>query len=147
MGTRHYRQIQFIAITSVILTILLFYCGPLLDHHFVERQPFHTHIYFGPRLLEHIHPYEVPHVHNHSHPAANSASDASSQDSVPAGLIMYMAVNDGLVLGLSMFAIDLIPAAFAPLDREDSRLAFRLLAEDRLFQDAFIPPPEKPPRV
>ena len=27
--------------------------GPVLDHHFVERQPDHTHVHFGPTIPNH----------------------------------------------------------------------------------------------
>lgn len=50
----------------LVLLLLLFPgLGPVLDHHFAERQPDHAHIYFGPILFRHIHPFEEPHGHIH----------------------------------------------------------------------------------
>lgn len=37
--------------------------GPLLDHHFAERQPGHSHWYRGAAGPEHSHPFEHFHIH------------------------------------------------------------------------------------
>ena len=41
--------------------------GPLLDHHYAERLPNHTHLYLGPGGPNHVHPFEVQ-DHFHYHP-------------------------------------------------------------------------------
>jgi hypothetical protein len=37
--------------------------GPVLDHHFAERQPGHEHLYLGKKVPTHPHPYQQVHAH------------------------------------------------------------------------------------
>ena len=44
-------------------TLFLAWFASVLDHHFVERQPDHGHIFPGGVSFQHGHPYQVTHNH------------------------------------------------------------------------------------
>lgn len=37
--------------------------GPMLDHHFAERHPGHSHLYLHTAEPDHSHPFEHSHIH------------------------------------------------------------------------------------
>lgn len=51
--------LALLAVAALLLPSL----GPLLDHHFAERHPGHTHWYRGAAGPEHSHPFEQFHIH------------------------------------------------------------------------------------
>ena len=66
-------------LTATSLVSLLFppFFGPLLDHHFAERRPDHAHVYLGPVVADHVHPYEVSTQYHH-HPESPTAGGADT---------------------------------------------------------------------
>ena len=109
--------------------------GPLLDHHYAERQPSHTHVYLGPAAPDHVHPFEVDghHAHHHHHGA-------------PSGGIVYLASHDGsgpAQLDVTIPSVEDSPLALP----EEERGGFGAALDDTLPNDAFIAPPKQPPRV
>lgn len=50
-----------LALLFAILTPLL---GPLVDHHFAERQPGHVHLYLTGVPVQHLHHHEAFHSHD-----------------------------------------------------------------------------------
>ena len=61
---RAWQQVGSTGLVSVMaLAMLLPPWGQLLDHHFVERLPWHDHLYHGRVSVQHLHPFETPHTH------------------------------------------------------------------------------------
>ena len=58
------------ATTAAMAAVFLPTLGPLLDHHYAERLPNHTHLYFGQADYDHVHPFEVQ---DHFHYYADEA--------------------------------------------------------------------------
>ncbi|MFQ5344151.1 MAG: hypothetical protein ACE5F6_21625, partial [Anaerolineae bacterium] len=134
MRIAKYRQVQLVVVALAILAILLPYYGPLLDHHFVERQPFHVHIYFGAARPEHTHPYQVSHTHSHTRQIANPAlADSAQGRSLPDGIV-YMTRHFGISLGLAVLTISVVHAALIFSVPRDNRLSFHLHEDDNLYQ-------------
>lgn len=52
--------------------------GPVLDHHYAERQPDHQHIFFGPVNHEHTRPYQQPHHHSGAGPEAGPSNGVAA---------------------------------------------------------------------
>ena len=67
MGATGRDRAKFPALAALALlavgVLMLPSLGPLLDHHFAERQPGHTHWYRGAAGAEHSHPFEDFHIH------------------------------------------------------------------------------------
>lgn len=118
------------SIAMVVIGLALPSVGPLLDHHFAERQPTHQHATLVPSV--HIHNYEQTHVHY-------NGVDTSSGDVI--ALVNY----DGTLAN----------AVFAAL-KEASLESFLLFEPTSLFNipphpDAlarlnYVAPPDKPPQ-
>ena len=69
--------------TAATAAVFLPTLGPLLDHHYAERLPNHTHLYFGQADYDHVHPFEMQ-DHFHYYP-----------DEAPPDGIVYLASYDG----------------------------------------------------
>ena len=94
----------FLAITVGALLFPVF--GPMLEHHFAERQFEHVHIYTGPTVPEHVHPYETPHSHSlrrHTHDKADDVLVDSSSKSAPSRDILYFTSQEVSEQGLAPF--------------------------------------------
>ena len=53
---------------SILLSVLSLFApsyGPFFDHHFVEKQLNHAHIYLAEKVPDHRHGYESAHFHRH----------------------------------------------------------------------------------
>jgi hypothetical protein len=130
---------QLIAAVAIHALLLPLY-GPLLDHHFAERLPFHSHLYSG-GSVEHEHLAHVPHSHEHSHlPGTNSLLEAGA-----AGVVSIpsrdLASQESLLLMLFLAAV----AGFAGVLPRYQLIgpAKKLL---RPVESSSILPPERPPR-
>ena len=135
----------FLAITVGALFLPVF--GPMLEHHFAERQLEHVHIYVGTAVADHVHPYETLHSHSpsHTHDKADDVFRDSSSKSAPSQDIVYLTSQEGSEQGFTPFsAPSLRGDVFFPDPPDDWFLS--TLAHDDLPLEAFIPPPEKPPR-
>ena len=80
------------AIVIALYALLLPVVGPLLDHHYVEWQHNHAHVYFGGAPGDsgfHVHIYDASGDHVHL-----SVSDHSGGTSAPEG-IAYFSRFDG----------------------------------------------------
>ena len=138
---RRARPFQVLAgwwLTAIAAAVLVLpSIGPLLDHHYAERLPSHTHNYPGDEMPTHVHSYEVPsHL---DHPGL------TRDKLLQAGDILYMASDHG--------------AANAPRDagtKLNTDNSFFSLSGRSLLAlpaqgtspliGAFIPPPWTPPR-
>ena len=55
---------------ALLAALLLPLLGPLVDHHFAERQPAHLHVYLAGVPIQHLHDHEA--FHPHEAPNADS---------------------------------------------------------------------------
>jgi hypothetical protein len=86
-------------IVAAVSALFMPFFGPMLDHHFAERQPSHGHIFFGPADAEHVHFYEAAQTHFHAHdlpaiPAGNCSesnklpNEVAGQDDLPSEIFI-----------------------------------------------------------
>ena len=79
------------AIVIALYALLLPVAGPLLDHHYVEWQHNHTHVYFGGAPGEaafHVHVYDFAGKHGHA-----PVTDDSGGRSFPEGVAYFSGFN------------------------------------------------------
>ena len=117
-----------------ILAVFLPTLGPLLDHHFAERQFNHDHLYLGATDAPHDHLAGVPHSHETGTDSRNNG-------------IVYLTSDDvnyhsaGPLTGPSLHSNIVFPE---PPDRLSWRHNSR--SDDALAETA-VPPPAPPPRA
>ena len=123
-----------IAASALVLPSL----GPLLDHHFVERLPTHTHSFSGEANPAHVHSYEMPGHLDHS--------GVSPDALLEAGDAIYTARDGGAALAPGDVHTKLNPdgSVFPGLNGRD--LLALLERGAGPLVGAFIPPPWTPPR-
>ena len=121
--------------TAATAAIFLPTLGPLLDHHYAERLPNHTHLYLGAAEYGHVHPFEVQdHFHYY-------------QDEAPSDGIVYLASYDGsspVMIDATVHAIQQTPP-FAGSD--DDPAAYGISPDSLIPDDAILATPKKPPRA
>ena len=121
--------------------------GPMMDHHFAERQHNHAHIYFGTPDIDHLHPY----VDHHDHRIIRWANDEQWGDA-QAGTdvsidVVFLAPLDGMgqnslaLLTPAMSSMNTFP------DQGNSNLFLEWRERYVPLQEAHVPPPKKPPRA
>ena len=110
------------------LIVLLPSVGPLLDHHFAERQPYHSHLGAD---LGHEHGYRYFHAHgSESDPEANPALynlDTSLAGFTTATLSESSLGSQALVEPASLIGIQAAP--------------------DAALRSVYPDPPYRPPRI
>lgn len=124
--------------------------GPLMDHHFTERQHSHAHIYFRPLDVDHIHPYQEHHGHRQIRWANNNnnkgVGDGLPGPDVPVDVI-YLAPLDGMgqdtpaPLTPATQTLNILP------DRGDTTIFPAWPQRDDPLQEAHVAPPKRPPRA
>ena len=121
--------------TAATAAVFLPTLGPLLDHHYAERLPNHTHLYFGPGDTNHVHPFEVQgHFHYHS---LEEPTDG----------IVYLASYDGsspVMIDATVHAIQQSPPFVGP---DDDAAAYGISSDSLIPEDAILVVPKKPPRA
>ena len=53
-----------VTVLALLTTLLVPLLGPLVDHHFAERQPGHLHVYLTGIPTQHLHHHEASHSHD-----------------------------------------------------------------------------------
>lgn len=121
--------------------------GPVMDHHFAERQHNHAHIYFGPPDVDHLHPYQD----HHDHRLILGANDEDMGEglrtpNVPVDVV-YLAPLD--VLGQDSLAP--LTSATQPIDsfpdQGDPTIFLAWPKRSDPLKEAYVPPLKKPPRA
>ena len=132
---------------AALYALFLSFFGSVLDHHYAERQSDHAHIYLGRVVPDHVHPYEAPHTHRPTQEAdGGTSSHAPLSDKAPNDT-MYLTSYNGMGQVFPQLTVPSIHLALNFPEPEDNHFAFDIPEDDTLFQEAFITPPEKPPRV
>ena len=141
MGSRLFRltpnKFVFHVISiSLAAAVVLVFLGPVVEHHFVERQHNHSHIYLHTGLDGHwhppSHPFETPHLHSDfgTHSGEHHA-------------IMYQSSNDGIGDSNSFFVKTLISDLSTPIHR-DGYYARRQANSESKLDETIVIPPERP---
>ena len=124
---------------SMAAAVTLVFLGPVVDHHFVERQHNHSHIYMHTGSDGHWHPASHPFETPHSH----SNSDAHYGEHHG---IIYQPSNDGIGDSNSCSVITLIPESSNRIHGGDSYARLQANNETKLAETIIIPP-KRPPRT
>ena len=124
---------------SIAAAMVLVFLGPAADHHFVERQHNHSHIYLhtGPDGHWHpsSHPFETP--HSHSEFGAHSGEHHG---------IIYQSSNDGISDSNTFFVTTLISNSSTPIHQDDYYARPQVKSENKLAETIVIPL-KRPPRT
>jgi len=123
--------------------LLLPTIGPILDHHFVQREPNHYHIYLGTVVPEHTHPYQEHHTHR---PASLDPNGSVPDNPVGAPDILYLTSQDGLGLSVTPFSTPVVLLEMVYSDPGDVWSLSRQIHHDGILISAFTPPPDRPPQ-
>ena len=107
--------------------------GPLLDHHFAERQPYHAHVGAD---SSHKHDYRAAHAHPND--PANPATGAND------ALALYSFEVSSPVASVAILANSDLDALLNP--DANSAPAIRA-ATDAALASALVPVPKPPPRA
>lgn len=130
------RPILIIALYALLLPIF----GPLLDHHFVEWQHQHAHIYAAGRPAAHSHIYEIS--GGHQHPPA----DAAGNRAAPAAGLVYLTSYDGAGAAPAYLSLTTAaPRLRFPQDGDDS-WRWGWPPAELMPPGAYVAPPRQPPR-
>ena len=114
-------------IAVAALVVLLPSLGPLFDHHFAERQPYHAHV---GAASDHEHGYRSLHAHDPER-APDWSPALYKLDTSPTLLTIVLSSDAELGGGL--------------MPGTDSALRIPGLEPDAL-RSAYISPPDRPPR-
>ena len=135
------RLVTLVAVSGLLL--LLF--GPVVDHHFAERQLPHRHIYLNQIALDHVHPFELSHTHLHEAGDPDTSSSLSGRKAPDD--IMYLTSDDGMGQAVAQFTPPPAHLTTSFLDLVDHRFAFGAPGGGSFPQGAFIVSPRRPPRA
>ena len=130
-----------IVVSVAFLALALPSIGPLLDHHFAERQPDHAHVFRGERVVDHEHPYGLVHTHHSDLP-----NSAAAQFGDAAGIV-YLTSDDAAGPGfIPLSAVSMNPEIDFP-GFGDSPLLFRFADTGHSLTESFLLVPKRPPRA
>ena len=123
--------------------------GPMLDHHFAERQPGHGHVYFGSAIPDHSHPYEVSRFsRHHVHQAPYENAPVGLRGDVGSyGGIVYLAGYEGNSPGAQILATPTLPQLPLFLDLEPQGFILGPASGDGFLRGALVALPKRPPRI
>ena len=128
-----FRSVSIWTATAVVLVFL----GPAFDHHYVERQHHHSHIYLNSNGSEHWHPESHPFEEHHSH--SNVGTESKGHHTV-----IYQASNDGIGDSSTSFTMALINDSSLQVQGGDSS---NRLQTDTNLDEISVTPLKRPPRA
>ena len=131
--------------TAALLASFLPSLGPVLDHHFAERQLEHTHL--GQLIPSHTHPYEVIHTHSSDDRKAVPTVSTGLQVAGPQDQVGFFVSHDRLAQDLSPPAAVMMHLSTDGGSSTDMSLPFAAGGERASLHEAVIAPPKKPPKV
>ena len=124
------------SVTAVLVVVSL---GPTFDHHFVERQHNHSHIYLSPGPADHYHPESHPFEEPHSH--SNIGTDFHEH-----GNVIYQASHDGIGDSGTNFTIAMTNDSY-PCTYEDGSTTERKSNGENNLAATVMRPLKRPPRT
>ena len=128
-----FRSVSIWTATAVVLVFL----GPAFDHHYVERQHNHSHIYLNSNGAEHWHPESHPFEKPHSH--SNLIADGSGRHG-----IIYQTSNDCIGDSSTSPAAAFMRDAYPQVLGIGSSTSTNTAGEINLVGN-IVSPPKKPP--
>jgi hypothetical protein len=134
-------------IIVVLYALFLPFFGPVLDHHFAERQHNHQHIYLGSADAKHTHSYDLLQLHSHTHNTPVIPPGNGSESNESPNEIIYLTSQDGIAQSAPSFTIPALQVDFVFPDLGDNHFLLSPTGQDNLPPEIFIPPPKRPPRV
>ena len=123
----------YFLVVSLSALLVLSSVGPLFDHHYVERDPTHTHL---GAAWPHVHDYTSPDAHDHARPQTPDA---------PRGVVALLDRDAGFV-GITNVVTDR-DGATAFVYFEPSSLFNMPIPPTARLRSEETPPPDKPPRM
>ena len=144
---KHISFLMGLFILATVYALVLSVFGPVLDHHYAERQPDHRHIYIGDVVSDHIHPYEVPHTSFHIQGSGRGTSTEAWSSVHNLDQALFLTSYTGMNQVITQLIAPLGHLLLNYSSKEDYRLAFNTFEDSTFFQSAFNAPPKKPPRV
>ncbi len=114
IGARTFRRpktllpLMTMAILSALLVPLF---GPLVDHHFAERQPGHVHLYLTGVPTQHLHFHEAH--HSHDSPPAGPSDVGSSGPVLENNIIFMPQEGEGLSVSAAGVTLALLSTVIA----------------------------------
>ena len=129
-------QVISISIAAALTLVLL---GPVVDHHYVERQHNHSHIYLHTGSDGHWHPTSHPFETPHSH--SNFSTLSGEHDP-----IIYQSSNNSNGDSNTFVVNTLISDSSTRIHRDDY-YARRQANSDSKLDETIVIPPERPPRT
>ena len=121
--------------------------GPVMDHHFAERQHNHFHIYFGPPEVDHIHPYQDRHGHRPIRSAnQNDMNIGLSAPNISAGVV-YLAPLDGMGQDSLASRAPMTQPVNPFSNQGDPSLLLTWPQHYDHLQETYVPLPKRPPRT
>ena len=133
LDSRFFRGISI----SIAAAMVLVFLGPAADHHFVERQHNHSHIYLNGSVGEHWHPESHPFEKPHSH--SNLIADGSGRYG-----IIYQTSNDCIGDSSTSPAVAFMRDAYPQVLGIGSSTSTNTAGEINLVGN-IVSPPKKPP--
>lgn len=125
------------ALAALFLPLL----GPVMDHHFAERQPGHAHMYLEGERRDHLHSYETD--DHHIGRSTASGYDNAGQD----GAVVILTDTHGLGSGAAGTPAYLRQAVILIFRHEGDANRFAFSAGSVFLTDAAVPVPKQPPRI
>lgn len=123
---------EYFLAASLSALLVLSAVGPMIDHHYVERDPTHTHL---GAAQPHVHDYVASDTHDHARP----------QPDAPSGVVALMDRDAGFA-GVTNVVTDRDGATTFMYFEPSSLFNLPVPPVARLRSEA-TPPPDKPPRV
>jgi hypothetical protein len=134
-------------IIVVLYVIGMPFFGPVLDHHFAERQYNHQHIYLGSAGAKHTHFYDLRPLHSHTHNTPVVPHSNGSESDESPNEVVYLTSQDGIEQSAPSFTIPALQVDFVFPDLGNHHFLLSPTGQDNLPPEIFIPPPKRPPRV
>ena len=140
--------LSVLAIAALLLPLV----GPLLDHHFTERQPGHSHVYLGPIQTGHVHPYEDTrsfqrHSDHHAWPGSQYSADFGQSDNAPYSVIVFLANRHGHSPAYQTLATPTLPKSPVFPSLGQAHFILGSNPAEAVLRGVSVPRPKKPPRV
>ena len=126
-----------VTLISIAAALTLVFLGPVVDHHYVERQHNHSHIYLNSNGAEHWQPESHPFEEHHSH--SNVGTESKGHHTV-----IYQASNDGISDSSTSFTMALINDSSLQVQGEDPS---NRLQTDTNLDEISVTPLKRPPRA
>jgi hypothetical protein len=133
-------------ILVVVYALFMPFFGPMLDHHFAERQHNHQHIYFGSGDADHIHFYEFPDPNSHTHNLPIIPAGSGSESTESPNEVIYLTSQDGVGQSAPSSTIPALHVDFVFPDLGNHHFLLSFTGQDSLPPEIFIPPLTRPPR-